>query len=128
MATHTLTNDRALVTAGGQGLGEEIAKTLARAGARTVVADINFAEAERVAREINADGGSAVAFQADVTRASEVAAMVRFAEETWQGIDSAETAVLPAKLRRHLRRTHREGQVVFLRLPRGGSRRRQHRL
>ena len=87
MATHTLTNDRALVTAAGQGLGEEIAKTLARAGALMTLADINIAEAERVAREINTDGGSAVAFKADVTRASEVAALVRFAEERWGGID-----------------------------------------
>ena len=87
MSTHTLTNDRALVTAAGQGLGEEIAKTLARAGAHMLLADINTAEAERVAREINANGGSAVAFQADVTRALEVAALMRFAEERWGGID-----------------------------------------
>ncbi len=87
MTTHTLANDRALVTGAGQGLGEEIARTLARAGARTLLADINMAEAERVAREINASGGTAAVFQADVTRASEVAALVKFAEETWGGID-----------------------------------------
>lgn len=87
MTTYTLANDRALVTGAGQGLGEEIARTLARAGARTLLADINVAEAERVAREINANGETAAVFQADVTRASEVAALVKFAEETWGGID-----------------------------------------
>jgi NAD(P)-dependent dehydrogenase (short-subunit alcohol dehydrogenase family) len=85
--TYTLANDRALVTAAGQGLGEEIARTLARAGARTLLVDINAAEAERVAREINAEGGTAAVFRADVTRAAEVAAVVKFAEETWGGID-----------------------------------------
>jgi 3-oxoacyl-[acyl-carrier protein] reductase len=87
MTTRTLADDVALVTGAAQGLGEEIARTLARAGARTLLADINAAEAERVAREINAVGGSALAFKADVTRASEVAALVRFAEETWRGVD-----------------------------------------
>jgi len=87
MTSRTLADDRALVTAGGQGLGEEIARTLARAGARTLVADINLAEAERVAREIAADGGTAAAFRADVTRASEVAALMKFAQDSWGGID-----------------------------------------
>src|SRR5262249_41238442 len=67
----------------GQGLGEAIAKTLAREGASVLVADINEPEAARVTGEINAAGGSAVAHRADVTRSAEVAAMFQAAPPRW---------------------------------------------
>ena len=52
----------AIVTAGGSGLGEAVARELARLGARVAVLDVNSANAERVAAEI---GG--VACSADIT-------------------------------------------------------------
>ena len=42
----------AIVTGGGSGLGEAIAKLLAKKGAKVVVSDINMKGAERVAKEI----------------------------------------------------------------------------
>ena len=53
----------AIVTGGGSGLGEAIAKLLATRGAKVVVSDINLKGAERVAREIADAGGSASAVQ-----------------------------------------------------------------
>ena len=71
-----LAGETAIVTAAGQGLGEEISKRFASEGAQIAVVDINEAEAQRVAGEINAAGGLAVAYQCDATKKVEVTAMV----------------------------------------------------
>ncbi|NWH08731.1 MAG: glucose 1-dehydrogenase [Alphaproteobacteria bacterium] len=59
----------ALVTGGGQGLGEAIAKMLAREGAKVAVTDINVNGAETVAAAINAQHPKcAIALHHDVTQ------------------------------------------------------------
>jgi NAD(P)-dependent dehydrogenase (short-subunit alcohol dehydrogenase family) len=55
----------ALVTGGGSGIGEAIARDLARLGVKVVVADISAKGAQRVADEISASGGNAVASVTD---------------------------------------------------------------
>jgi NAD(P)-dependent dehydrogenase (short-subunit alcohol dehydrogenase family) len=61
-----LTGKRALVTGSTSGIGESIAKVLAREGARVLVHGRRRAEAERVVAEIERDGGRAVAVVGDV--------------------------------------------------------------
>jgi NAD(P)-dependent dehydrogenase (short-subunit alcohol dehydrogenase family) len=56
----------ALITGGGSGIGEALAKALAAEGANIAVADIILANAQRVAGEIKAAGGTAVAVACDV--------------------------------------------------------------
>ncbi len=68
----------ALVTGGGQGLGEAICHRLAREGAHIVVADLNLNGAEWVAADIMAQTDRrAIAVQADVTDEDQVEAMIR---------------------------------------------------
>lgn len=74
----------AIVTAGGQGIGEAVAKTFAREGARVAVADLNRAEAERVAGAI---GSEAFAIEVDATKTDSVEAMVKTVLDRWGTVD-----------------------------------------
>jgi NAD(P)-dependent dehydrogenase (short-subunit alcohol dehydrogenase family) len=62
-----LTGRVAAITGGGHGIGEAIARSLVRAGARVVVLDIDAKAATRVADELRRDGGVATAEALDVT-------------------------------------------------------------
>lgn len=75
--TRLLENRVALVTGGGQGLGEALCKRLAAEGCHVVVADLNDEAARKVASDI-AGGGDrrSIAVKVDVTDESQVAAMV----------------------------------------------------
>ena len=64
-----------IVTGGGSGLGEAVARELARQGARVAVLDVNAEGAQRVAAEI---GG--IACRADITRTEDVQAALDAAD------------------------------------------------
>src|SRR6478672_10938585 len=69
-------NEVAIVTGAGRGIGEAIAAAIAAEGASVVVADIDGASARRVANEIVAGGGRAMAMQADVAEPTQVNALI----------------------------------------------------
>jgi len=77
----------AIVTGGGSGFGEGIAKRFAAEGASIVVNDVNAQGGERVAREIGAAGGRAAFCAGDVSSDRDVAALVRFALDTYGDLD-----------------------------------------
>jgi len=70
-----LTNRVAIVTGGGQGIGEAIALRLAAAGADVVVVDLVQALANAVADRVAALGRRSAAIRCDVSAAAEVEAM-----------------------------------------------------
>ena len=82
-----LTDRAALVTGGGQGVGEAIALVLAQQGADVAIGDVQVDLAERVADQIRRRGRRAIAFHLDVSsRASAQAAAERVVSE-WGHID-----------------------------------------
>lgn len=62
-----LANKRILITGAGHGLGRDIARTFAKAGAELVVTDCNLAGVEETAKLIQSEGGKAAAYALDVT-------------------------------------------------------------
>jgi NAD(P)-dependent dehydrogenase (short-subunit alcohol dehydrogenase family) len=62
----------ALVTGGAKGMGEAICRKFAEEGATVIVNDLDLAGAQKVADEINANGGRAAANKVDQTKQQDV--------------------------------------------------------
>lgn len=77
----------AIVTGGGQGIGETIALTLAGKGAHVAIADLNTDTATEVANKIIAMGRKAMAIKTDVADSTSVNAMVQKTLSEMGGID-----------------------------------------
>ena len=73
----------AIITGAGQGLGEAIARRLADEGANVIIADINFENAQTVAKDI----GRAIPVKVDVTDDAQVADMVQAAVKEFGKLD-----------------------------------------
>lgn len=69
-----------IVTGGGGGIGEGIARRLASEGAAVIVNDINAALSEKVTADINAAGGRARFVAGDVTKSADWQALVAAAQ------------------------------------------------
>jgi len=69
----------ALVTGGANGIGEAVAKTLAKNGAKVSIVDMSPQNIERVVGDIKKAGGEAIGIEANVTSEEDTA---RFVKET----------------------------------------------
>jgi len=87
--TPPLTGKIALVTGAGSGIGRASALAFARAGAQVVVSDVIVGSGEETARMIAAAGGEATFVRTDVSKASEVAALIAKVVETYGRLDCA---------------------------------------
>ena len=78
-----LSNQVAIVTGAGQGMGAATANRLAHEGAAVIVSDINEGKAARIVEKINSSGGRAMTVKTDVTKEDEVASMVEHAIDNY---------------------------------------------
>ncbi|HET6781406.1 MAG TPA: glucose 1-dehydrogenase [bacterium] len=77
--TRRLQDKVALITGAASGMGRVAATLFAAEGAKVVIADVTERAGEDTAKEITSAGGDAVFVRADVSKAAEAEAMVRFA-------------------------------------------------
>ncbi|MGZ4808349.1 MAG: glucose 1-dehydrogenase [Thermoanaerobaculia bacterium] len=84
-----LANKVALITGGGSGIGRASCLLFAKEGAKVVVVDLKKDTAQQTVDEVRKAGGQAAAFGADVSKWNDAEAMVKFAEETYGGLNIA---------------------------------------
>jgi NAD(P)-dependent dehydrogenase (short-subunit alcohol dehydrogenase family) len=77
----------AVVTAGANGLGEGFVRSLARSGAKVVIADIDIKKGAELAGEINAGGGTAIFVETDMMACEQIVAMMARAADEFGRID-----------------------------------------
>lgn len=79
----------ALVTGSGSGIGRATALLFAREGARVIVSDVNVSGAEETVAAIQKKGGEARFIRCDVSKSTEVEALIRGTVEAFGRLDCA---------------------------------------
>jgi len=77
----------AVVTGASRGIGRCISLALAAEGARIVAVDLGLDDTEKLAKEIRAQGGEALAVEGNVTVAADVERMIKAAVEKFGRVD-----------------------------------------
>src|SRR5258706_9708935 len=77
----------ALITGAGRNIGKSMAKLFAAEGAKIVVAEMHQGRGQAVVDEINQSGGEAALVTGDVSKSTDVKAMVQQAVAKLGGID-----------------------------------------
>ena len=90
-----------LITGGSLGIGESTALAFAREGANVVIASRSADRGEQIVQKIREGGGKALYVKADVSKSSDVAAMVDQTVETFGRLDCAfnNAGIMPSKVR-----------------------------
>jgi NAD(P)-dependent dehydrogenase (short-subunit alcohol dehydrogenase family) len=98
----------AVVIGAGQGPGEGLGNGRAtvlrftQEGAKVMAVDRELRSAEETASMVKQSGGECVAFEADVTKESTLAAAIKAAQKRWGHIDILSVSASPVAMRRSL--------------------------
>lgn len=76
----------AIITGVGEGIGEHVARAFAEVGANVVLCARSPARVESIVRSIEADGGSALAITADVSRAEDIDRLTQQAQDRFGAV------------------------------------------
>jgi len=79
----------AIITGGSSGIGRASALRLSQEGAKIAVSDVNVKGGEETAELVKANGGEAFFIKCDVSKSSDVEAMVNATVENYGGLDIA---------------------------------------
>jgi NAD(P)-dependent dehydrogenase (short-subunit alcohol dehydrogenase family) len=82
-----LRNKVAIVTGGGAGIGAAVARIFALEGAIVVIAELDRSSGEQTATDIRAANGRAHFIQTDVSKESDLRAMIEQAADMLEGVD-----------------------------------------
>lgn len=82
-----LQSKTAIITGGGQGIGESIAESLYEFGVKVMICDVNNQNGKKVADRLKANGGDARFFHCDVTNINEVRQLVNETHRVYERID-----------------------------------------
>lgn len=102
-----------IVTGAGRGIGESIARGLAAAGAQLTIADIDEANAAKVAGAITGAGGKAIAVKVDVVDRGSVRRMIAATVETYGRLDAMFNNAGIAQVRKFLDITEEDWRRVL---------------
>ena len=92
MSQHSLKNKVVLIAGGAKNLGGLLSKSMASKGAKVVIhynSDKTKADAQKTLEEIQKSGGTAILFQADLTKIDNITKLFAKAKETFGQIDIA---------------------------------------
>ena len=87
MGSSNISDKVVVITGASSGIGESTAKLLARRGAKVVLGARRKDRLDAAVEEISAAGGKAISFAVDVTKRTEVEALIRGAVESFGRVD-----------------------------------------
>ncbi len=112
----TLVNKTAIITGSSTGIGKVTAERFGKEGANVVINYIRYETYQNVVESIKiieATGGKAIAFKADVSKLNELTAMFNKAKEVFGGIDILVNNAVIAILKPIIDVTEEDFQLMF---------------
>ncbi len=108
-----LTNKTAIVTGSRRGIGKAIVLALVKEGANVVVADVSLEDCQKVANEVQAAGGKALAVKCDVSQKADVQEMFAKAIAEFGRVDILVNNAAIGVIKPFVRLTEEDWDKVF---------------
>jgi len=84
---NNLENKVAIITGASRGIGKVIAEEIAKAGAKTICVSRSLSDVEKVAKDINEQGFTAMAMACDITNGEQYQKLVKSVNDKFSSVD-----------------------------------------